>query len=197
MLMYNIISGLEIKTNIGYNSISSEEIELTPIISQRPENWSFNPRFATYGDKNFHTWNIEPQISYQRSVNNGKFDFLIGSTFQQSVNNYNIIAGSGYSSDLVLKDLRSAVSIFSIASSSVIYKYNALFSRFNYLYQSKYIINLTARRDGSSRYGIKNRYGNFGAVGLRERRVTPTTLMNFISSKRPLCAPLLSARMAA
>ncbi len=29
----------------------------------------------------------------------------------------------------------------------------------------RYIVNLTGRRDGSSRFGPDNRFGNFGAVG--------------------------------
>ncbi len=35
----------------------------------------------------------------------------------------------------------------------------------NYIWQDKYIINLTIRRDGSSRFGGDNRYAIFGAVG--------------------------------
>ncbi len=40
------------------------------------------------------------------------------------------------------------------------------FSRLNYNWQNKYILNMTARRDGSSRFGPKNRFNNFGALGL-------------------------------
>ncbi len=36
----------------------------------------------------------------------------------------------------------------------------------NYGYDSKYYVNLVGRRDGSSRFGFNNRFGNFGSVGL-------------------------------
>ncbi len=41
-----------------------------------------------------------------------------------------------------------------------------LFGRFNYTFNNKYIINLTARRDGSSRFGRENQFDNFGAGGI-------------------------------
>jgi TonB-linked SusC/RagA family outer membrane protein len=40
------------------------------------------------------------------------------------------------------------------------------FALVNYGYDNKYYLNLVGRRDGSSRFGFNNRYGNFGSVGL-------------------------------
>lgn len=42
----------------------------------------------------------------------------------------------------------------------------AYFGRVNLNYSSKYIINLTGRRDGSSRFGPNKQFGNFGAIGM-------------------------------
>ena len=46
------------------------------------------------------------------------------------------------------------------------YRYGALFGRFNYTYDNKYVVNLTGRRDGSSRFGPANEFASFGAAGL-------------------------------
>lgn len=46
-----------------------------------------------------------------------------------------------------------------------LYKYQAFFGRINFNYQQKYIANLTARRDGSSRFGPGKQFANFGALG--------------------------------
>ncbi|TDO28451.1 SusC/RagA family TonB-linked outer membrane protein [Sediminibacterium goheungense] len=43
-----------------------------------------------------------------------------------------------------------------------IYSY---FGIFNYGYDSKYYVTLVGRRDGSSRFGVNNRFANFGSVG--------------------------------
>src|SRR5690606_27400325 len=45
------------------------------------------------------------------------------------------------------------------------YRYNAVFGRVNYGYNEKYFLNLTGRRDGSSRFGPGKQFANFGAIG--------------------------------
>lgn len=59
--------------------------------------------------------------------------------------------------------LAETVNIFN--DNIVNYSYAALFGRIGYSYADKYHLNLTGRRDGSSRFGEKNRFGNFGAIG--------------------------------
>jgi TonB-linked SusC/RagA family outer membrane protein len=44
--------------------------------------------------------------------------------------------------------------------------YMSFLGRVNYSYSSKYLVNLTFRRDGSSKFSSSNRWGNFGSVGL-------------------------------
>jgi len=41
----------------------------------------------------------------------------------------------------------------------------SFFSIINYGYDNKYFLALVARRDGSSRFGVNNRFANFGSVG--------------------------------
>ena len=45
-------------------------------------------------------------------------------------------------------------------------KFFSVFSRLNYAYKDKYLVQLTYRRDGSSRFGNNKRFGNFPSVGL-------------------------------
>lgn len=40
------------------------------------------------------------------------------------------------------------------------------FGIFNYGYDSKYYVTLVGRRDGSSRFGVNNRFANFGSAGI-------------------------------
>lgn len=40
------------------------------------------------------------------------------------------------------------------------------FMRVSYAYNNKYLVNATIRRDGSSRFAPKNRWGTFGSIGL-------------------------------
>ncbi len=42
----------------------------------------------------------------------------------------------------------------------------SFFARVNYSYANKYLLNLSYRRDGSSKFSKANRWGNFGSIGL-------------------------------
>ena len=53
----------------------------------------------------------------------------------------------------------------SVAESYSQYKYNSLFSRLSYDYNSKYYVDLSFRRDGSSLFGANKRYANFWSAG--------------------------------
>lgn len=44
--------------------------------------------------------------------------------------------------------------------------YMSYLGRINYSFQDKYLVNLTYRRDGSSKFAPANRWGNFGSVGV-------------------------------
>ncbi|MCG8318944.1 MAG: TonB-dependent receptor [Cytophagales bacterium] len=46
------------------------------------------------------------------------------------------------------------------------YRYNGAYLRFGYNFRGKYVLNLTGRRDSSSRFGPNNQFGNFGAIGI-------------------------------
>lgn len=45
------------------------------------------------------------------------------------------------------------------------YGFVSAFTSINYGYDGKYYINLIGRRDGSSRFGLGNRWGSFGSIG--------------------------------
>ncbi len=165
VVSYQILPGLDFRSSLGYNEISSDELQLNPLLAVRPERRAFTPRFAIYGNKNINTWIIEPQLTWKTKIAKGNLEVLLGSTTQQNSTHGQILSGSGHNSDLLLNDINSAPSISSVASLIANYKYAAIFSRINYNWQDKYLVNLSARRDGSSRFGPQNQFNNFGAIG--------------------------------
>jgi hypothetical protein len=73
--------------------------------------------------------------------------------------------GIGFPSDDLINDVAAAATVIALDYINSTYRYNAIFARLNYNLHDKYILNVTARRDGSSRFGPGNRFANFGAVG--------------------------------
>lgn len=166
ILSYQVAKGLELKSSFGYTNMQVREFNTIPLISVQPENRPYTPRIAVYGNNNVNSWIIEPQLTYSKNIGHGKLEALIGTTIQQNNGSVEQVTGMGYASDEVLKNMGAATSLFPGTTLNTVYKYNALFGRLNYNWKDKYIINLSARRDGSSRFGSANRFHNFAGAGI-------------------------------
>jgi TonB-linked SusC/RagA family outer membrane protein len=163
-LSYSILPGLDIRSSFGYTNLQANAFLPVPLISIRPEWQAITPRSAQYLYRNFDTWIIEPQLIYKKTIGKGKVEGLLGTTIEQDNSNTLSLQASGFNSDLVLNDIGSAVTI--IPSSAILqYKYNALFSRLHFSWLDRYIVNLTARRDGSSHFGDANKFHDFASIG--------------------------------
>ncbi len=162
-LRYTIIPGLDIKTSLGYSKMQNDQVRIAPGTAYNPSyNMTSNSQFLnSYTD----SYIIEPQITYQKEIAQGTLNVLLGGTWQSTLYKqpYYLMA-SGFSSDDFLTD-PAAASTRTVTTASSLYKYASMFGRINYNWRNKYIINGTFRRDGSSKFGPNNRFGNFGALG--------------------------------
>lgn len=163
-LSYRIWSTLTLKSTFGYSKLQTDEKLLTPQTFSPPST-TINSRSAFYSDKSVANWIIEPQLSYQLARDFGKFDFLLGTTFQRNKYALESFVGSGYSSDGQLENVYAAATFSPTNAIQETYNYNAVFGRLNYNFNDRYILNLTARRDGSSRFGSQNLFNNFYGIG--------------------------------
>ncbi len=165
VLDYKILPGLDLKASLGYTNMQVDELLTLPLSYYPPAFWSLVSRKATYTNSNSTSWIVEPQINYKKAIGDGKFDLLIGTTVNDINNNGTNILGTGYNSDAVLADIHSAATTTVTSSAATVYKYNALFGRLNYILSDEYIVDITARRDGSSRFGPANQFHDFGSAG--------------------------------
>jgi len=162
---YMVTKQLQIKGCFGYSRVMMDELQRNPVSS-------FNTTFpaakgyAFYGNTAIKNFVAEPQLTYDKNFAVGSLSLLAGFTIQHQVRNQKLITGTGFSSDGDLNDLSKAGQISAVGANNSVYHYNAYFGRLNYIHQKKYVINLTGRRDGSSRFGPAERYATFGAVGM-------------------------------
>lgn len=165
-LDYTIIPGLQAKTSLGYTHSTLNQTNIIPASSYKPPN-NVNPanRFNDWGTNDIETWIIEPQLNYIKNISKGKLDVLVGSTFQENVQNIVAQHATGFSSDDLIKNIAFATTITVLKNTNVKYHYSAIYGRINYNWQDKYLVNMTVRRDGSSRFGPGKQFGNFGAIG--------------------------------
>jgi len=162
VLRYQLLPGLDLKANLGYSSIRLEQVFIFPGASLNPA-YNFTG-FAQYSNNNFKSWIIEPQAEYQNTWGKGKLEVLLGTSFQQEKSNGSIAYASNFSSDALLESPSAAGNV-SVTNSSTLYHYQAVFGRINLNWSDKYLLNLTGRRDGSSRFGPNKQFANFGAIG--------------------------------
>lgn len=161
---YRIWNTLTLKSTFGYTSLQTDELVTTPQTYSAPSSTT-NNRSASVSDKKVTNWIIEPQLTWQVKNQYGKLDLLLGTTFQNSKSYLLALSGTGFGSDGQLENLYAATSVAPTNSIQDNYNYNAVFGRVNYNFQDKYILNLTARRDGSSRFGSNNLFNTFYGAG--------------------------------
>src|SRR5690606_37687263 len=118
-----------------------------------------------FGISQSNNLNVEPMLEYNRALGKGSLDLLLGGTYQSNISKSSSQRGINYTSDLFIRSITAAPDVTATDYYGE-YKYAGAFARIGYNYDSKYIINLNGRRDGSSRFGANNRFGSFGSVGL-------------------------------
>jgi TonB-linked SusC/RagA family outer membrane protein len=165
VLSYQLFKGLDLRSSFGFNKLETDEFESQPLGFVRPESRPTFQRTAFYGRSLLSSWIVEPQATYQINIGKGKLEALVGGTLQRNNRERTQMRGRGFASDQVMKDIRSAGTVDVQSSIATFYKYNAFFGRLNYNWLDKYIVNLTGRRDGSTRFGSENLFHTFGSVG--------------------------------
>jgi TonB-linked SusC/RagA family outer membrane protein len=164
VLEYKITKALKLRTSLGYNNTTVNQTLLTPISSLDPTRGFQQTGAASFGNNQISNWIIEPQIAYTKVITKSKVDILGGATVQKNFTEGSDVNGDGYTTDFLLNSISNAPNQYANDFSGQ-YRYAGLFARANYNYANKYLINLSARRDGSSRFGEGKQFGNFGAVG--------------------------------
>lgn len=166
VLSYRFIPSLQVKVNLGYTDLHHFETRTSPHTLYDPAyglDSSFSSLFTNQRSRD--SWIVEPQINWSKNFGNLGLEALVGSTFQQQTDRILVQEADDFASNSLIYDLASASFLYVFSNDETVYNYQAIFGRFNINWDKKYILNLTGRRDGSSRFGPGNQFANFGAVG--------------------------------
>ncbi len=160
-LGYSVLKTLKLKTNVGFTSTNLEQKLRNPAAS----NSNTTTGSLRYADSKNSTFIIEPQLDYKLQLGGSKISALAGTSFQNTRAASNSFNGSGYPIEALLNTLTGAGAVAVNYSNTFTYRYASAFTRLNYNFKDKYLLDGSFRRDGSSRFGEGNRFGNFGAIG--------------------------------
>ncbi len=164
-LDYSLLKNLKLNLSMGYNSNTSFSETAIPLSSFNLVTNPGSQSAINTGTGVTKNMNIGSTVDYSVFIGKGKLTSLIGLTWEYAGVNSRRMNASGFASDEQLKSMNFATKFINSESESQ-YKYAGVFGSLNYAWDNKYIINLNGRRDGSSRFGPANRWGNFGSIGL-------------------------------
>lgn len=167
-IAYDLFKNITLKLGGGVNYQAFEEWNISP-------NTIYNPAYVTgqssayskasKNNQNRISYILEPQINWKFSHEKHVLDILVGGTFQNENNSYGSMSGTGFESNALIHNISAAKTKTIEDQYNTQYRYVAFFGRVNYQLDKKYILNITGRRDGSSRFGPNKKFANFGAVG--------------------------------
>jgi len=174
---YEIVKGLKYKLNIGVDRTNVERC----VNQKRQLSYLSNKGEANINNIIANNRLIENYITYSTKINKDHlFNFLLGHSYQNFngiLNNTNvsgfIIEGIKYTDNLQYGNFSSAI----VSSSAYEREIQSYFGRVNYTLKEKYLLTFTMRRDGSSKFGTNNKYGNFPSAAIAWR-VKEESFMN-------------------
>lgn len=119
------------------------------------------------GEDNYLNWNIENVLTLNKTFGSSHFTALLGHAALR--NQYSSVGGS--KNDVIFNDFDHAYIDNAVdpLSATVYGGYGdhtmlSYFGRINYDYKDRYMITAILRRDGSSRFGSANKFGNFPSI---------------------------------
>ena len=169
----HIIDGLDWNLNLSYqneqyiyNKYHSSQSQIVTYTSrngdaERSTVENIKKQMETYINWD-HTFNDAHKVgvmlgySWEQSDNNDGFGIRAYNFYNDDLSYYNLALANSMSQDEIV-DLNSQYLLSTLRMISY-------YGRINYSYKSKYLLQATVRRDGSSAFGANNRWGTFPAV---------------------------------
>lgn len=112
-------------------------------------------------------WTLENIINYSKTIQKHNFNVtLLHSIQRDRYENYASNVQGVPAETQQFYNLGNASSVLGVGSSLTEWTINSLMARINYDYNDKFLVTLTMRRDGSSRFGVNSKYGNFPGVAV-------------------------------
>ncbi len=161
----SLFTTIDIVKNLQFKTSINADVNVFNNNKFSPSYISVNPSYGrSYSATNI-SWINENTLTYNNTFN-GKHNLnvLAGLTEQKSAFNSTAVNANSFPNDLVPTLNAGIVTGGSSLRSQ--WSLVSLLSRVTYNYNQKYFVTATFRRDGSSRFGANNKWGNFPSASL-------------------------------
>ena len=164
-LVYKPVKSVTLRAIFGYNDLTGKELIGYPTTTMAPT--ATNASQATHSIFNYYdvrTFTVSPYAEYDRTFfKKGDLSIKAGGEIDDKLTYQDYISGTGFPSDALLNDPAAGSNVVSNYSLTP-FRALGFYGIVKYVWDQKYIIDLNGRRDGSTRFGPANRFGNFGSI---------------------------------
>lgn len=167
-----ILKGLTYRAsfNVDLQNNINDRYSPRAIVSLRDLN--DNSGSGSKSNSNFLGLLHESILTYSQTIaENHSLKFTGVFASQAEFSNANSISASGFPNDATQNEALQLALNRTVSSSRSKQRLDSYMGRVNYGYKDKYFLDLTARVDGSSRFGANNKYGFFPAVSAAWRLI--------------------------
>lgn len=159
-LQYQIIPSLNFRTEVGYDLTSQVSDRFSGSLTESASVGGQGTADAVNTEKYVLTNYFSYNKTFGETVN---LDGTLGMSFEESRRRAQTVTGQGFPSD-DLQTVVSAAEITAGGSSRTAFNFLSYFGRATLSIADKYLLKGSIRYDGSSRFGVDNRYGIFPAA---------------------------------
>jgi TonB-linked SusC/RagA family outer membrane protein len=176
-LTFKLFEGLKFRTSIGADVVQGQRTTFY-------NNFTFtgrqNGRQLESANRNMGNILNENILTYNKAFGGKHFiDLTAGYTYQKEINRYSYAGTRGLPSDDVNSvNLQNGSILLVPSSSRTEWDLLSYLGRVNYNYGDKYLLTLTLRRDGSSKFGPNNKWATFPSAALGWRVINEDFLQN-------------------
>lgn len=169
-LEYEFIKDLKFRTSLAGDIYHQTQDMYTP---RTVYSGSFNGGQARFATTDLQTILAENTLSYNKKFGDiHQINAVVGFTFQNNKSRSFIDIATNFPNDVLgyygIENAEDFPSIYASNAESAIVSY---LGRVNYNLKEKYLLTITGRVDGSSRFGSNNRYAFFPSVALAWRLI--------------------------
>lgn len=159
-LEINPIKGLTARFDAGTEILHDQ---LGGYLARSSYQGSIDNGVASLSDHNLTHNLIDMFITYDKSfTDKHRLNVMGGYAYEKFVNSSKGIDAYGFSTDLYgYNNIGAASTVSGISSYKSENMLASFFGRANYSYDDKYLFTFTLRHDGSSRFGVDNKWGTF------------------------------------
>jgi TonB-linked SusC/RagA family outer membrane protein len=159
-----IIKGLKFRSSIGIDALSTKNTEWQPKV----ERGHYRNLQAILTDTNRRglNWLIENTLTYSGVFDDHRITALVGQTAQKNQSDNLSSTGRDYINETIQVINGSNSSERTSSGDKGEYTLASYLGRINYSFKDRYLFSASIRRDGSSNFGPKNKWGVFPSASV-------------------------------